>query len=109
VQDWGMRKFLTTNLERAVEGDGWRWQINLPVITAALPALEQSPLERGEVYVGPTLWVTGAKSRYVGVEDWRGIGEHFPHTRPVEIADAGHNPHMETRGEFVAAVRAMLR
>ena len=39
VDNLGMRKFLATNLERSDDG-AWRWQINLPVLTAALPVLE---------------------------------------------------------------------
>jgi ATP-dependent DNA helicase RecG len=38
VSDWAMRKFLATNLERSPEGK-WRWIVNLPVLTAALPEL----------------------------------------------------------------------
>ncbi|MEI6107577.1 MAG: alpha/beta fold hydrolase, partial [Opitutae bacterium] len=36
VPNLGMRKFLATNLEHS-DGGHWRWSINLPVLTAALP------------------------------------------------------------------------
>jgi esterase len=106
VGDWAMRKFLTTNLERDEAGGGWRWQINLPVITAALPEIEGNPLASEDKFDGPVLFVTGGKSRYVREEDLSVITAHFPKARRVEIAGAGHNPHMETRAEFVAAVGA---
>lgn len=105
VPDWAMRKFLTTNLERT-EAGAWTWQINLPVITAALPAIEDNPLVSEDKFGGPSLFVTGGKSHYVREEDWSVITAHFPKTRRAVIANAGHNPHMETRAEFVAAVGA---
>ncbi len=106
VGDWAMRKFLTTNLERDEAGGGWRWQINLQVITAALTEIEGNPLASEDKFDGPVLFVTGGKSRYVREEDFSVIAAHFPKARRVEIAGAGHNPHMETRGEFVAALFA---
>ena len=107
VPDWAMRKFLTTNLERG-EDDGWRWVVNLPVLTAALPALEANPLGAGDRFAGPALFLRGGKSRYVKDEDMTAITAHFPAARLETIAGAGHNPHMETRAEFCAAVEAFL-
>ncbi len=105
VSDWAMRKFLTTNLERTAEGR-WQWLINLPVITAALPALEASPLQADDRFDGPVRFITGGKSRYVGTADQAVIHGHFPQATIEAIAASGHNPHMETRSEFVAAVLA---
>jgi pimeloyl-ACP methyl ester carboxylesterase len=103
VSDWAMRKFLTTNLERTDDGQ-WRWQINLPVITAALPDIEGNPLVSEDRFNGPALFVTGGKSHYVREEDLSVITAHFPLARINVIAGSGHNPHMETRAEFVATV-----
>ena len=113
VPDWAMRKFLTTNLERGEDG-GWRWAVNLTVLTAALPEVEANPLRGGEgggeseVFHGPTLVIRGGKSRYVKDEDAAAITGFFPAARIETIAAAGHNPHMETRAEFCAAVGAFL-
>ena len=107
VPDWGMRKFLTTNLERGEDG-AWRWAINLPVLTAALPEMERNPLEAGEGFSGPALFVRGGKSRYVTDEDAANVNAFFPAARVETIAAAGHNPHMETRAELCAAVGAFL-
>ncbi len=104
VGDWAMRKFLSTNLERDAESGAWRWQINLPVLTAALPVLEKTPLEAGDRFEGRTLFVTGGKSRYVVPTDWAEIERHFPQAKLQVIAESGHNPHMETREAFVRAV-----
>jgi len=105
VSDWAMRKFLTTNLERTAEGN-WQWLINLSAITAALPAIESSPLEPTDRFAGSVLFITGGKSNYVRDADWPVITQCFPAARITVIADSGHNPHMETRVDFVAALLA---
>ncbi len=104
VGDWAMRKFLSTNLERDAVTETWRWLINLPVLTASLPALEKTPLAAGERFDGSTLFVAGGKSRYIVPTDWEAIETHFPRAKLEVIADAGHNPHMETREAFVRAI-----
>jgi pimeloyl-ACP methyl ester carboxylesterase len=105
VDDWGMRKFLATNLARTPDG-GWRWTIALPVLTAALPELESNPLGPEDRFVGPVQIIVGGKSRYVAAADHAVIRRHFPAARIETIADSGHNPHMERRDEFVRMVRA---
>jgi esterase len=108
VADWAMRKFLTTNLERGEDG-GWRWAVNLPVLTAALPEVESNPLRAGgDRFAGPALFIRGGKSRYVSDADAGRLPEFFPAARVETITAAGHNPHMETRAEFCAAARAFL-
>lgn len=102
VPDWAMRKFLTTNLDRADDGS-WRWAVNLPVLTETLPELERSSLDEGDRFAGPTHFITGGKSGYVHTDDWPRIIRHFPEARLTVIADSGHNPHMETRADFVRA------
>ena len=105
VPGWGMRKFLTTNLERGDDGR-WRWSVNLPVIAAALPELEKNPLRENDHFDGPALFVAGGKSGYVREEDHGAIRRHFPAAQIEMIAEAGHNPHSERREEFVRRVLA---
>ncbi len=105
VPDWAMRKFLSTNLERT-PGGGWKWLINLPAITAALPELERNPLSPEDRYEGPALFIAGGKSRYIRAEDTAVITGHFPRARVVTLSESGHNPHIEVRDEFVSAVLA---
>jgi pimeloyl-ACP methyl ester carboxylesterase len=107
VPDWGMRKFLATNLERGEDGV-WRWLVNLPVLTAALPELEGDPLGAGEGFAGPTLFLRGGRSRYVEEGDLARIAACFPGARVETIAGSGHNPHMEERAEFCARAGAFL-
>ena len=104
VDDWAMRKFLTTNLERAKGGKGWRWIINLPVITAALTELERNPVKDHEKFEGEALFIAGGKSHYIEVGDWATIERHFPGARAEVLPDSGHNPHMQSREAFVALI-----
>lgn len=103
VSDWAMRKFLATNLERDAEGR-WRWIVNLPVITAALAVLEKNPLTAEDRYGGPAHFIVGANSRYVLPDEHAQIRHHFCAAK-ITILPAGHNPHLEAREAFVAAVR----
>lgn len=100
VPDLGMRKFLATNLEQLKPG-GWRWVINLPVLSESLPLLEKSSLQPQDVFAGPTLFIAGGRSSYIQSDDHAGIRQHFPAARIETIADSGHNPHMDRREEFV--------
>jgi esterase len=103
VPDLGMRKFLTTNLNRTESGR-WEWAVNLPVLTAALPRLEKGALGSEERFDGPTLFIVGGRSRYVEEADHAVIRAHFPAARITVIPDSGHNPHMDAREAFVRAV-----
>lgn len=103
VPDWSMRKFLTTNLDRT-EAGGWKWAVNLPALTQSLPALERDSLEEDDRFDGPTHFIVGGKSRYVLPTDEEKIRRHFPHATLTRLPEAGHNPHMESREQFVKTV-----
>ncbi len=103
VTSWSLRKFLTTNLERNDAG-AWYWQINLPVLTAALPAMEANSLAPTDRYDGPVRFIAGGKSNYIEAGDHAAIRAHFPRAEIRTVDGAGHNPHMETRAEFLAAL-----
>lgn len=103
VPSWAMRKFLATNLERSAEGK-WSWQINLPALTHALPELERNPLQEGDRFEGAVRFIAGGRSTYIEPDDHPVIRAHFPAVEFRLIENAGHNPHLETREAFVAAV-----
>lgn len=109
VQDWAMRKFLLTNLERGADGKSFRWSINLPALTESLPVLEQNSLASGERFDGDVLFVLGGRSRYFAPEDEPVTRAHFPYVTFSTIAESGHNPHFDTREAFVALVSRFLQ
>lgn len=104
VPNWALRKFFVTNLERRDDG-GWRWMINLPVLTAAVHVLEKNYLTPEDRFVGPTQFIIGGKSDYVSTEDHALILKHFPNADIETIAESGHNPHMEARDTFVTLLK----
>jgi len=103
VHDWAMRKFLTTNLDTDEIG-AWRWTINLPAITRAIPDLEGNPLSAADRYDGPTQFFRGSESNYIEPGDEVEIRRHFPSATIETIVGSGHNPHMDRRADFVRAV-----
>lgn len=103
VPELMMRKFLVTNLEQ--DGNGvWHWLINLPGLTQAVPGLIKNSLTPEDRYVGSTQFVLGGRSDFVRPEDRAVIQHHFPAAQIATILTSGHNPHMETRAEFVRLV-----
>ncbi|MDI1337695.1 MAG: alpha/beta fold hydrolase [Lacunisphaera sp.] len=100
VPHLGTRKFLATNLAHGAPGQ-WHWAINLPILTEALPVLEKNPLRAGDHFAGPALFILGGRSRYAETSDHALIRQHFPAVQIRVIADSGHNPHMDSRAEFV--------
>ncbi|HUG11076.1 MAG TPA: alpha/beta fold hydrolase [Opitutaceae bacterium] len=107
VGDLGTAKFLATNLDRREEG-GFKWKINLPVLTASVATLGQSPLAPTDRYDGPALFIAGEESGYVRDMDGDPIAAHFPNATIHRIPGAGHNPHIDSRAAFVEAVRGFL-
>lgn len=107
VKDWAMIKFLTTNLERGDDGR-FQWRINVPALHAELDEIARTSLSPGDRYEGPTLFVIGGYSRHVREEDRPEIAARFPQSRIITVAESGHNPHIEQRAAFVAAVREFL-
>ncbi len=109
VPDWGMRKFLLTNLVRNDDGAGFRWQANLDAIEEELRELEKSSLQPEQRYDGETLFVMGGKSPYFAREDIPLMRQHFPASAIEVIPDSGHNPHFERRERFVEIVESFAR
>ena len=105
IPDREMRQFVLSNLVRRETGR-LEWQVNLPAIAAALPAVRSVPLDPGDRFEGPTLFVVGGKSRFVVPEDHEMIRGHFPGARIEVIQEAGHHPHAEARAAFVETVAA---
>ena len=69
-----------------------------------MPELGKNPLTPEDRFGGDTLFILGGKSRYVKATDHEAIRSHFPNVSIETIAASGHNPHMETRAEFVRLV-----
>jgi len=109
VRDATVRGFLLQNLRR--DGDGWRWQVNLDVLGAALPEIGGWPeqqLAGTPPYQGPVLWVAGARSDYITPAYAEAMERWFPSTRRVTVKDAGHWVHSEQPEVFLQILRRFL-
>lgn len=105
VPEWGMRQFILTNLGQDAEGR-WRWTVNREALTHSLPEILDNPLAFGDVWNGPTRFLRGGRSDYVGDGDFATLRAHFPRADVVTLPDSGHNPHFEARAGFVEATLA---
>jgi esterase len=105
VPEPDVRQFLLKNLQRKPEG-GFTWKINLPVISSKLANIGVDLQYPGK-FNKPTLFIRGAKSKYVPDADWKRIQEVFPEAS-LETMDTGHWVQAEKPQEFVAVVKQWL-
>lgn len=103
IPEPGMRQFVLQNLVSAPSG--FEWRVNIPAIEAGMGDLLDFPVDAAATpYAGPTLFVRGALSDYVGPEHEPGIRALFPHAEIVTIEGAGHWVHAEQPARFLAAL-----
>jgi esterase len=100
-----IRAFLLHNL--APEGEGFRWQPNLPAIAESMPAISDFPTIE-TTYDRPTLFIGGERSSYIVRGHEHRIKRLFPKARIVTIADAGHWIHAEQPAAFLAVLEPFL-
>jgi esterase len=105
VPDPDVRQFLLKNLQRRAEG-GFTWKINLPVISEKLSNVGQD-LQYPGTFEKPTLFIRGARSKYVPDSDWSRITQVFPNAK-LETMDTGHWVQAEKPQEFVDIVTGWL-
>ena len=107
VPDWAMRQFLLTNLQRSGKSS-FKWQINLPAITKAIPNLSKNPLNPSHYFIGKTLFIKGRLSEFILTKDYPNIHSYFPEARICTLKDSGHNPHIDQPNEFVQTIKHYL-
>ena len=105
VPEADVRQFLLKNLSRKATG-GFGWKINLPVIDKNLELIS-ADIQFPGTYNGPTLFVRGARSKYVKDEDRQRIKDIFPNSTLVTM-DTGHWVQAEKPQEFVEVVTNYL-
>ncbi len=107
VSDPGVRAFLLQSLDLRAQPPGWR--LNLPVLSEQMARIIGWPETEGMPgFQGPTLFLTGALSDYVGAEHRPLIRQLFPRARHASLPGAGHWLHAEKPREFEQAVQVFL-
>ena len=105
VADDGERAFLLSNLRLGVDA---RWRIGLDEIIAGMDNIQDWPAIAAAPYAGPTLFLAGARSRYVRPEHREAIAALFPAARFVTLKNAGHWLHADDPEGFLAVVEAFV-
>ena len=105
IKDPLVRGFILKNLARQ-EGGGFRWKINLPVISRSLEGISAA-ISPGR-YQDPALFIAGGKSDYINPERMESVNTAFPAAKVVTIVNAGHWVHYEAPEEFTSLVRDFL-
>lgn len=106
VSDWGMRKFLTSNLVQ--EGRAWRWRIGLEALSKSAESITSAALAPEMRYEGPALLVRGGKSDFAPVDEIPAMKVHFPNLLVETIPESGHNLHIEAPMKFLDSVRGFF-
>jgi esterase len=105
VPESDVRQFLLKNLQRKAEG-GFSWRINLPIIDQKLANIGVD-LQFSGVFDKPSLFIKGAKSKYVADEDRVRIKQVSPKSSLVTM-DTGHWVQAEKPQEFVDVILQWL-
>ncbi len=104
----GVVPFLMQNL--VARNAHFDWRINLPVISAALPALSAFPQTLRELrFERPVQVIAGARSDYVKQRDGAEFAPMFTQVRVEFIESAGHWVHADQPEAFVDAVQRALQ
>jgi esterase len=106
ITNWAFRQFLLTNLQEKF--GAWYWRINLSTLHASMPELSCNPLQRGDQYDGPCLFVRGGKSGYVRSEHFSLVTQAFPRADIVTLPGAGHDVHVEDKPGFLLHLEEFL-
>ncbi|MDX5443151.1 MAG: alpha/beta fold hydrolase [Hymenobacteraceae bacterium] len=94
VAEDDVRLFLLKNLYRTEDG-GFGWRVNLKAIDENIDLIGAA-IESDTPFRNPALFIRGAKSKYIKLEDQYEYIEHlFPNVEIETIQNAGHWVHAE--------------
>jgi len=111
VDDAAVRLFLLQNLKhvRTPENrNGWRWELNLDLLSEHLDDVAAWPDLGRLSYPGPVLWVAGGDSPYIRDEHHPYMKQLFPRVRLVTIPDATHWVHADAPQALTAELLEFL-
>jgi pimeloyl-ACP methyl ester carboxylesterase len=102
IPDLAVRRFLLKSVVRDARGH-YFWRLNLEALQRNYARLND-PVRAAEAFPGPTLFVRGGNSDYVGDRELAEISRLFPRFRLVTLPGVGHWVHAEAPAEFVRVV-----
>jgi esterase len=111
IPDRLFRESLLANLRRIPSGLnpnpnpnpnlGFVWQPNIAVLYAHLETIRTNPLNTGDAFSNQTLLIKGGQSNFIELSDLPNMEVYFPKLDFVCLERAGHNPHIDSKEEFV--------
>lgn len=108
VENWALRQFLLTNLERDASSGSFYWLPNLIGLYQQLEKLAALSIPEEVVTPQPTLLLYAGKSDFVIQEDLQRMPDLFSQFEVRCLEAAGHNLHVEDRDGFLREVMAFL-
>lgn len=105
IPDPALRAFFLQSLDLKAVPPTWR--LNLDVLEAEMSKIVGWPGTEGR-FDGPSLFLTGSESHYVGPEHREIIRALFPKARFAKLLGAGHWLHADKPREFEETVRSFL-
>jgi pimeloyl-ACP methyl ester carboxylesterase len=100
------RQFILKNL-KVTEDGAFEWKLNLDAVFKSYDEVNRD-IDSSKPFMGPTLFIRGAKSRYILDEDVEKIQELFPHSKLMTIPEASHWVHADAPEAFLACVKQFL-
>ena len=107
IPNWAFRQFLLTNLVQ--EESRFMWKSNLGFLRQSIEGISSNPLQTGDKFKQPTLFIHGGKSGYLRTEHIPEIRNYFPSALFEVLPNAGHDVHVEDRLGFITAFRGFLK
>ncbi|WBX74085.1 alpha/beta fold hydrolase [Tenacibaculum pacificus] len=102
IPEPGIRQFLLKSVYRKTKEE-LAFRFNLKSLTENNNEVGE-PLPSFTVFEGETLFLKGANSGYISVNEEPIISAHFPNSKIVSIANSGHWLHAENPKDFYAEV-----
>jgi len=106
IHSFPIRQFLMKNIHRDTE-KGFSWKMNLPVIRENYQALAEG-IQSNVTFLNETLFIRGANSSYILLEDMPEILKLFPQSTLQTIPGASHWLHAEKPYELLKMVKSFL-
>jgi len=106
IHSFPIRQFLIKNIKRD-QNEGFSWKMNLAAIRKNYEKVTEW-VPTGNSYSGRTLFVRGANSSFILMDDWPGIREIFPSAKLITIPGTGHWIHAEKPYELLKILRSFL-
>lgn len=107
IESYGVRQFILKNLTINKETQAYEWKMNLPVIHRAYQHILGTS-ELTAPYTNPTLFIKGATSDYIQIDEFSSYKTFFPQAELKVIPSAGHWVHAEQPQLFLTTLRDFL-